>query len=333
MSRETRKPPVPGPASQMADKAMAEAKAQLDFLEAFYSERISEASLALKGIEKSLKKVDKAHTRHAKDEAARRAALASAETGEDDVALARAQQAMRRWEKRLAEILRDFETLETTREQVEAYKDELVRLRGASCNQAITTGLAMTAEQMEGERLVERSERERLTELGKSQAPRGWPGALRVGQRGVIDVTASGAGKLGPELPETVRRLVKSGHLDAGAAKALVRWRDDLAWGTARAKLVQDYEVRVQGGGKSTGDVAASKSEAFQRWREACARLLPSQLEVVNFVMIDEGALDSAPGLSRLYRDEKQRRAAAGVELVSAAETLRVFYGIRKEAT
>ncbi|WP_421792772.1 hypothetical protein [Hyphobacterium sp.] len=333
MSRDLRHPVQAGPASMMADEAITKAERHLTFLDKFYGARAIEATRALTGISKNLQKLKAARVRHAKVWASKRISLANAQAGEDDVALAKAQQGMARWKKRTAELRRDRGVLRDASAKIQSFKDELNKLREASINEAVTLGLAATVEFLgEGEDLVAAHERSIEKASGRGEV-QDRDGALpeQIGKRGILKRLEGGALMLGADLPDTVRRLRKAGLLTQGQCEALGRWRDDLAWGTARSAMVQSWDVRVDGSGAGSGDISLTKAQAYRRWEDANVRLQAGQRRIVEYFMVTEGSLEGAPGTAQLYKDDKQKRASAGTELVAAAEALRSFYGLGQE--
>jgi hypothetical protein len=154
------------------------------------------------------------------------------------------------------------------------------------------------------------------------------PTAEQIARRGLASRPSRSAGsRLGPDLPDTIRRMVRSGKISQRQAEAAGLYANDHAFGTGAAGLVSSYEVGVQGGGKA-GAISVERLEALERWRRAHEALPREFRQVLDSVVIYEVSLDSVQDaeLIRYAAPGTNRRTAAGLVLVMALKRLEAWY-------
>ncbi|MFY0638696.1 hypothetical protein [Maricaulis maris] len=292
-----------------------------DVLDAFYRERLAEAHRAKDALKRRLRPLKRNITRLDRRCEERQALITELKDSGDDEALARAQQGYRRAEKSRDEAVRQSWSLQDTLFKLDGFVERIQSLR-AGHDAEMVQGVA------ECEAIILREERQRQQKEGLSSVDcdQQCPDPLQLARRGVDKILSSGAVRLGPEMPDAVVRMVRAELIGEAEARALARWRDDLAFGSGRGRLVQSWDVPVDGGGAGAGNVAVSRIEALERYRLAAATLQPAQQQVLAAVLFEGIALTDAPGLVRKYRDKSQRTAAAGALIIGAAQALRTFY-------
>lgn len=148
--------------------------------------------------------------------------------------------------------------------------------------------------------------------------PRSGPTAERLGQGTRARVADGMQVRVGPEMPDTLRRMAAAGQLDRSMVRAAERLMADyeLAFGGG-VRGVQ-YAERVSGGGGQGGDGAAvAVIDARARYQAKLDWLIPEVRDVVVAVVLQGAVLTAAGGMTERYTQPRRRSAVASGLLVA----------------
>lgn len=152
------------------------------------------------------------------------------------------------------------------------------------------------------------------------------PTPERLAKASAARVNLEGAARLGDDVPETLRRLARSGMIGDAQLRAAGRWRADWLFGSTRGAMVQSWEIRVDGGRKG-GAVSEDRREAWARFAAGLDAMPASVAKVCEAVILHEVTLSESPGPGEAYSaGSDRRRAAAAAVLVVGCDLLKAFY-------
>lgn len=151
------------------------------------------------------------------------------------------------------------------------------------------------------------------------------PTAMQIAMRGVEKVGANGAVRLGADLPDTMRRLLRAGIINADEAQAAAHWRADWHAGSRRNALTGSYAERVDGG-RTLSAPGEGAVAAWNRFVSAEKALPAGSRMLAQSVILYEAVLETAPGLGERYANKAAKRAANAAVLAMACEALKTFY-------
>lgn len=151
------------------------------------------------------------------------------------------------------------------------------------------------------------------------------PPAMQLAVRGVVKTGAGGSVRLGPDLPDTMRRLLRAGSISHDEAVAASRWRNDWLAGSRRNALTGSYAERVDGGRMQAAPGEGAVA-AWNRFVSAEKTLPAGSRTLAQSVILYECVLETAPGLGERYANKAARRAANAAILALACEALKAFY-------
>lgn len=201
--------------------------------------------------------------------------------------------------------------------------------RGRSARRKPSVPRAPLDEAQAAEAAAAKERKGKLDALRKARRKAG-PGRDRptdeqVMRRGVEKTGHAGSVRLGPDLPDTMRRLCRAGIITADEAKAAALWRADWHTGSRRNALTGSYAERVDGGRmlSAPGEGAVA---AWNRFSSAWKAVPDGARALAQSVILYECVLETAPGLGERYANKAAKRAANGAVLVLACGALKAFY-------